>query len=371
MSSTMLFSLVVIATVFVVIAFAKLKFKDSIVFTMTIIVANMAGWTALMGFIIAAYGFVNLLWVLPVIALISVFNFMTMFSKLSKPVKMLSHENIANMSKGNLAFKFNSKAKQSKNEFGEITVALDQLKSKLSEIVSENFKISSNVAISATQQSRAATEIANGANEQASNTEEISATIEEISSSNRQNTKNAEDAASISANAAKKMATMVKTSEENLLSIKTISERARIINDIAYQTNVLALNASVEAARAGENGRGFSVVAKEVRALAENSKKAATDIHNLIANMIASIQESVALANELKSDIANTSQLSEQINRAITEQSIGIDQMSMAINHLNQVSQQNAASSEELASNAEELTSQSDSLVDSISFFRI
>lgn len=334
------------------------------------IAINMAGFCAIAGYFIAEKGFKQLYWIVPAVMIISVFNFWLMFKYQSDPAKKLMKDIVEKLANGQLDFEFDDKILKKNDEFGQMSRALTQMRLQLKDIVGEIQKISANIEMSSNQQSAAAMVISTGANEQASSTEEISATLEEISSTNHQNSENAHTTADLSKSATEGINKMGIVMNENLGSINDIVDKIQVVNDIAYQTNILALNASVEAARAGEAGRGFSVVANEVRNLAENSKSAADDIKNLSDNTLSQTKESDSFIKTLITEIEKTSQLVENISIATIEQTTGTDQINNAIQSLNQVSQQNAASAEELASSSEELSEQARNLNLAISYFK-
>ncbi|MEE4246209.1 MAG: methyl-accepting chemotaxis protein, partial [Kangiellaceae bacterium] len=145
----------------------------------------------------------------------------------------------------------------------------------------------------------------------------------------------------------------------------------QIIEEIAYQTNMLALNASIEAHRAGEAGKSFTVVAEAVRSLAEQSKSAATEIGALTTSSSLKAEESGKLLQKLLPAAEKTAMLVNDISNASYQQSQGVDQVNRAIQDLEKVIQSNAAASEELAATSEEMTSQSELLVDTVSFFTV
>jgi len=198
--------------------------------------------------------------------------------------------------------------------------------------------------------------------EQAAGIEEISATIEEITNSFIKNSENAE----MSAKKAKTTRSFSKKSERSLKRVssatKDISKRIVVIDEIARQTNLLALNAAIEAARAGRAGKGFSVVAGEVKNLAENSQISAKDIISLVNESLTISEQANEYTSRIIEDIEESTNLSSLISEAIIEQKLGINQINSAISEVNSSAQNNAAISEQLASNVEILNKYAEKL---------
>lgn len=149
-----------------------------------------------------------------------------------------------------------------------------------------------------------------------------------------QNTDNAQAARKISEEIQAGIGEMEQASRINLEALRTINDKIKVINDIAFQTNMLALNASVEAARAAEHGKGFSVVAQEVRKLAELSKQSADEITALAASTLSSTEQTAVLMEALFPEIEKSGVL---------------------VQHLNKITLQNAAASIQMATGAEGL----------------
>lgn len=219
-------------------------------------------------------------------------------------------------------------------------------------------------------------ELAQRTQEQASTLEELSATIEELSASIQMVASNAAQGEKLSQatldvveEGKKVIAETIMAIQEISVSSNQIAEIIKVVNDIAFQTNLLALNAAVEAARAGEQGRGFSVVAEEVRNLANRTAESAEEIAALISESVAKVDngnQMVMKAGEtldlIVENTKRTFDANAEVAAAMREQAEASVQIQTAVEHMNQVTQQNAAMVQELASSSQALDGEAGNL---------
>ena len=227
--------------------------------------------------------------------------------------------------------------------------------------------------------------LSNGATEQASAIEELSASIQELSGQVKSTSQDADDARRSSIDLAGQLQACSKKMEELTSAMQDISESSmqisgiiKTIEDIAFQTNILALNASVEAARAGNLGKGFAVVADEVQSLANKSSIAAKDITKLIENSMELVRHGTSLSGDTTDALSigvtgsqNTAELVQKIADSAQQQSISLEQLTAGINQISDVVHTNTVTAEKSASSASELYKQADELKRSVQKFQL
>lgn len=274
-------------------------------------------------------------------------------------------------SKGDFRFTIPGNVLAGSDEICQLGQALDKMSSMMRETVNTIYIGTENVNSAANSLSQVSQQLSEGSNSQAASAEEISSAIGEMATGVDSNAKSAMETEHIARNMQERIEDVHQKALNVAKTVNGIVDKINVIGEIAMQTNILALNAAVEAARAGEHGRGFSVVAAEVRKLAERSRASAQEIQTLSAEAVeATTQASEALSAVLP-EVARTVQLVQDISGASQEQHTSVEQINVAIQQLNNIVQQNAATSEEMATSAEEMDAQAMQLRSAVEQFKV
>lgn len=272
-----------------------------------------------------------------------------------------------------------------KNEIGQLFGAMGTMQQNLTNIVSRVREGSNEIHHGTREIASGNADLSSRTEQQAASIQETAASMEEMTATVKQNADNARQASTLAADASSTaerggqvVEQVVQTMHGISTSSKKVADITSVIDSIAFQTNILALNASVEAARAGEQGRGFAVVAGEVRNLASRSADAAKEIKTLIDVSVTQIQQGSTLveqAGTTMSDVVTAvrrvTDIMDEISAASQEQSDGIEQVSQAVGQMDQVTQQNAALVQQASAAAASLEEQANRLEQAVAVFKL
>ena len=304
--------------------------------------------------------------------------------KVSNIIILLAKDIMA-MSTGDLTIEIPQGFEKKNDEWGDIARGWKKAMDNFNSVINT-------VRHSAEQVTTAANEVLIGNNDlsertesQASSLEETAASMNEMASAIKESAEGVAQSTSIVIDAKEyinKAGGIIEDSVHKMDNVYEASAKimdiTKLIENIAFQTNILALNASVEAARAGDQGRGFAVVASEIRNLAQNTQESVKNITSLITDSndkiklaASSVQESQTIFNEILEKMDSVSNIMDKINTASQEQEKGIDQVNIAIDNMDASVQKNAALVSEAASASESLLSEAKDLLKAIEYFKL
>ena len=268
---------------------------------------------------------------------------------------------------------------------GELRQALMQLSVNLRTVILDTRAGMTGVRASAREIAAGNQDLSARTESQASSLQQTAASMEQIAGSNRQSAASTQEGARIAGETAavaqrsqQAVGAVAETMDGITRSSNEIHEIVQVVEGVAFQTNILSLNAAVEAARAGEAGRGFAVVASEVRALAQRTSAAVREIRQIIAQSSERValgtqrsRDASARVSDAMASVERVNALLGEISESSLQQQAGFSQVNEAVAHMDSITQQNAAMVEQLAASAKSLESQVESVDNSMRLFRL
>ncbi len=261
--------------------------------------------------------------------------------------------------------------KSTTDEIGDAIEDYNKLRFNINQLIANLIETTEKVNEASRQLNVVSELLSERSGKQASTTEEIAGSMEEMLATINENTQRAEMTGKTSEKSAHEIQESNSAFMETIKSVSEISEKIKIITQIAGKTNILSINAAIEAARAGEVGKGFGVVAEEIRKLADNTKNASDTINELSAKG----QDISRIAKEklenLVPEILESAELVKSIVIASREQQNGVEAINAAVQQLTEITNANSATSEEMSASADELEKQAKLLKNLIAVFKI
>jgi len=287
-----------------------------------------------------------------------------------------------NIAKGDLTSSIENRGR---NEIGRLYSAMDDMQERLEDMIGTLNQSSEAVASSSKQIASGSEDLASRTEEQAAALQHTAASMDEISSIVRQNADTAGQAQELTQDAAQQANNGQQASERTSMLMRELEETShkvhdivQVIDSIAFQTNILALNASVEAARAGEHGRGFAVVASEVRSLATktstSSKEIRTMIEDISQRIVLGAEQAAKNGHdmaEINEAICKVTEMMQELALAAKEQESGISQFRTAVSQMDSATQENVSLVEETSTASASLQDEATRLAELVTTFKL
>lgn len=321
---------------------------------------------------------------------LAVFFMVVTNKQVIRPIFMI-RDAVEEFANGDLTKRTNVKVKflgrEIKDEITSLSESVDRMAEQMSQVIGRITESSNHLASASEQLSTSSTQIAEGADKQSNQTaqvatamEEMNATVIEVAKNSQQVSESAHDAQTIAIKGGdvvtQAISAMQEVSEATLVTADTIKKLGKsseeigtivsVINDIADQTNLLALNAAIEAARAGEQGRGFAVVADEVRKLAERTTKATKEISDMINTIQGETNKAVDAMKEGTDTVENGVRLANEAGDALKRIVSGVENVSSMISHIATSAEQQSATADEISRNMDSIADVSKTNVSAI-----
>ena len=283
--------------------------------------------------------------------------------------------------RGNLDF---SLTRSYLGDFAKIKVSLENISKTLTRTMAEINSVAEQVALGSEQVSAGAQSLAQSSTEQTSSIQELSDSIDHLTTDVNKNNENIRGAFTAMETTFEEINESSRNMSDMLGAMNAISEASeeiknivKTVDDIAFQTNVLAINAAIEAARAGESGKGFAVVAEEIQMLASRTAASTGDINALVENVMGTVENGRSISEKADGSLKNVASTSEVVKNSLSEISASSDKQSESIELINvgikQIAdavQNNSATAEQSAAASEEMSSQAQILKDRMNMFR-